>query len=117
MLATLTTLSLTPDPPVPDAPLADKATHVLAYGGTTLVLLLAAVWRPGRGDGPFRTGTAIVAFGLLALGVGLEVVQGLEIFGPRTAEPADAVANGIGVVAGVAVWWLVRSRTRPRVSV
>ncbi len=104
MLTTLVVLSVRPDPPVPDAPLADKVTHVLAYAGTTFVLLLAAVWRPGRGDGPFSKAAAIVAVAFLVLGAGLEIVQGLEVFAQRSAEPGDAVANAAGVVIGWGGW-------------
>ena len=31
----------------------DKGLHAVSYFATTLSLLFAAVWRPGRGEGPF----------------------------------------------------------------
>ncbi|MDQ3991079.1 MAG: hypothetical protein M3245_02050, partial [Actinomycetota bacterium] len=38
-------------PPFARVPQSDKALHALAYGMLTVAVLLAAVWRPGRGPG------------------------------------------------------------------
>ena len=54
-------------------PGADKVEHGVAYFVTALLLLLAAVWRPGRGDGPLARwwwgvlGALFVAGGLIEL--------------------------------------------------
>jgi VanZ family protein len=85
----------------------DKLQHGLAYLVTSLLLFLAAVWRPGRGDGPFaRWGVWVVA-ALIAAGAGIEVLQS---FIGRDAELGDWVAEIVavglswGAVAALRAW-------------
>ena len=87
----------------------DKVQHGLAYFVTSLLLLLAAVWRPGRGDGPFARWGAWVPAALIAAGAGIEVVQS---FIGRDAELGDWLAE---IVAVALAWGLVRvwSRLQP----
>jgi VanZ family protein len=87
----------------------DKLQHGLAYFVTSLLLLLAAVWRPGRGDGPFaRWGVWVVA-ALIAAGAGIEIWQS---YIGRDAELGDWIAE---IVAVGLAWGVVRvwSRLQP----
>jgi len=90
--------SLMPAPQVPDTGLSDKLGHLLGYGLLTVLGLYA-----------YARGTAWVLGGVFALGVCLELAQ---TFTPtRTFEWLDILANGAGVLLGLAlVWWLRRSR-------
>ena len=87
----------------------DKVQHGLAYFVTSLLLLLAAVWRPARGDGPFARWGAWVPVALIAAGAGIEIVQS---FIGRDAELGDWLAE---IVAVALAWGLVRvwSRLQP----
>jgi len=87
----------------------DKLQHGVAYFVTSLLLLLAAVWRPGRGDGPFARWGAWVPVALIAAGAGIEIVQS---FIGRDAELGDWLAE---IVAVALAWGLVRvwSRLQP----
>jgi len=77
---------------------ADKLEHALAYLVTTLLVLFAAVWRPGGGEGPLARwwwavlGVMVVAGGLV------EIVQASI---GRDAELGDWIAE----IAAVAVAW------------
>src|SRR5437762_4307060 len=67
-------LSLGPAPPGLNAFFAsDKLIHATGYAALTGSWLLAAVWRPGRGDGPFPRATRLVVIGAMVLGAGIEV--------------------------------------------
>jgi VanZ family protein len=85
----------------------DKVQHGLAYFVTSLLLLLAAVWRPGRGDGPFARWGTWVPVALIAAGAGIEVLQS---FIGRDADLGDwaaeivAVALAWGTVAALRAW-------------
>ena len=87
----------------------DKLEHGLAYFVTSLLLLLVAVWRPGRGDGPFARWGAWVPVVLIAAGGAIELVQLLI---GRDAQMGDWIAEIIAV--GLA-WGVVRvwSRLQP----
>jgi hypothetical protein len=90
-------LSLGPVPPGAGAfPNSDKVWHGLFYAVTTFLFLLAAVWRPGRGTGPFpRAGLVGVAVILVAGGV-VELLQGV-MTEYRKPELMDWIAELIGV--------------------
>ena len=91
----------------------DKLQHGLAYFVTSLLLLLAAVWRPGRGDGPFaRWGVWIVGV-LIAAGAGIEVLQS---FIGRDAELGDWIAEIVAVALAFGVLQAMRWASRPRAS-
>ncbi len=83
--------SLVPAPPQIDMEEGDKVAHLVAYAG--LMLWFAQVLAG-------RTHRAILALLLVALGVALELAQGLT--GYRSMSLADMAAN----TAGVALGWL-----------
>lgn len=92
MVATVIWLSLTPHPPEPPGFLGwDKAQHTLAYAALMFWFRMAFAkrWR--------------WPVFMLALGLGLEVLQGLG--GVRTADWRDMVSNSLGVVVGLGVAW------------
>jgi VanZ family protein len=90
---------------------ADKVEHALAYLVTTLLVLLAAVWRPGRGDGPFARWWWAVLVAMVLAGGAIEIVQS---FVGREAELADWVAEIVAVTLawGVLIVWRGRDRAR-----
>jgi hypothetical protein len=102
--------SLGPAPQALNAfPLADKVLHAIAYAGITLLWLLAAVWRPGRGPGPIPEDGAAVVICAVLLGVAIEVAQH---FVDRSADMLDGVADAVGALVGLAVWAAIRSMAR-----
>jgi VanZ family protein len=83
-------LSLTPKAPVVlEVPGSDKVNHFVAY----LVMML---WFSQLHREPRRQ--FWIGVGLIALGVLLELVQGLLAY--RSAHVLDGLTNGCGVVAG-----------------
>ncbi|HEY0661332.1 MAG TPA: VanZ family protein [Lysobacter sp.] len=84
-------LSLIPPPPMPVPQGTDKVEHFLAYAVLSAYAAMLFVRR--------RT-QAIVAVGLVGLGVGLEVAQA-TLTDSRMADSADALANTMGVLAGL----------------
>lgn len=86
---------------------SDKVFHGTLYAATVLAYLLAAVWRPGRGEGRFPWTVPWILAGALAAGIGMELLQG-AFFG-RDAEIGDAVADAVGELAGFVSWMLVRA--------
>jgi VanZ family protein len=97
MVAAVILLSISPEVPnLPDVPASDKVEHVAAY--MTLMCWFCQLHREPRRR--FWVGA-----GLFALGVGLELVQALLVF--RTAELADALADGCGILVG---WCAVKTR-------
>jgi VanZ family protein len=77
-------------PPLPDN--SDKAEHFLTYvflafGAVQLFATRRALWWAG--------------LGLVGLGVGIEFAQGAFTV-DRSADPLDALANTLGVLAGMA---------------
>jgi len=76
-------------PPLPDN--SDKVEHMLAY----FVLAAGAVQLFGGN----RT-LLVTSLGLMALGIGIEFAQGMTAY--RSADPLDALANGVGVLLGMA---------------
>jgi VanZ family protein len=92
-------------------PGADKAQHCVAYFATALSFLFAAVWRPGRGDGPFAGVGNWILVGVVVAGVAIELIQALTP--DRSAEFADVVAEAIGASAALVFHTWVRRRTRP----
>jgi VanZ family protein len=91
--------------------LADKLGHGAMYFATILCLLLAAAWRPGRGDGSFPTKASLFAIGFVIAGIVVEVLQ--EVATPRRhAEAGDVVAEVIGALGALAAHaWISRSAT------
>jgi VanZ family protein len=89
----------------------DKVEHALAYVVTTLLVLLAAVWRPGRGDGPFARWWWAVLAAMVLAGGAIEIIQS---FVGREAELADWVAEIVAVTLAWAVLVAWRGRERAR---
>ncbi len=86
-------LCMIPQPPqLLDMPEGDKVEHFIAY-------LLLAAGAVQLYAGPRAWTWA--ALGLLALGVGIEFAQGAWT-STRSADPFDALADALGVVAGMA---------------
>jgi VanZ family protein len=100
MVGAIVWLSVTPSPPDPGFENADKLEHVLAYG--VLTFWFCQVHASARVQLAF-------AAGFIALGAGLEFVQGALAY--RTYDEYDMLANAIGVVAG----WAVARATGPNV--
>jgi VanZ family protein len=92
MVAAIFTLTLLP--PIPRLELAekDKLAHLLAYG--VLMFWFCQLYAG-------RLTRMLYAVGLVAMGVGLEHIQGM--LGYRTYDVFDMYANSLGVVLG----WLI----------
>jgi VanZ family protein len=102
--------SIGPVPPGVDRfPHADKVWHGLAYFTTSLLFLLAAVWRPRRGAGPWpHSGIVFVLLGTAAGGF-VEIAQGFTA--QREPELLDWLAEVAGVLAAFGLVLLLRART------
>lgn len=90
IVVVLSLVNLSGLPPVPEG--GDKVEHFLAYA----LLSASATQLFAR-----RMGCMVVALLLVAVGVGLEFAQG-ALTTTRMADPRDAVANTLGVLAGLA---------------
>jgi VanZ family protein len=102
--------SLVTAPPGANAfPIADKLLHACCYAVVTGLLLLAAVWRPGRGDGAFPQAGEVLVGAIVGFGIAIEVLQGA--FFHRTADPRDVVANLAGALVAYLAWRGVRNRS------
>jgi VanZ family protein len=100
--ATIVWLSLTPSPPQVDVEYGDKLGHCGAYG---LLMLWFCLLYPSRNTRVWYAATFV------AMGVGLEFVQGH--LGYRTYDVSDMIANTVGVLLGWA-GVLVLKKTLPR---
>jgi len=100
MIVAVIAVCLGPPPQIPELPSnSDKAEHFLTY----VLLAFGAVQLFAT-----RRALAWAGLGLVLLGVGIEVAQGLLTV-DRSADPFDALANTLGVLAG-----LLSARTRAR---
>lgn len=105
-------LSLMPPAPLPELPSGgDKVEHFLAY---CLLAMGAVQLFVSRGF------WLIAGAGLVAMGIGLEYAQGAYTV-TRMQDPFDALANTLGVIAGLATAltplrdaWLRVERRLPR---
>ena len=77
--------SLIPPDQLPKTGISDKIEHAAAYAGLAMAGLWAFPRRYGR-----------LAVGLMALGIAIEVLQGLMGLG-RQADVLDALADGAGL--------------------
>ena len=95
MVLAVIVLSLVPPPAVAmELPKnSDKVEHLLAY---------AALGFAGLQVFSGRAALAALGLGLIALGVGLEVAQGVLVPAIRQMDWQDAVANACGVLLGLA---------------
>ena len=90
---------------------ADKMWHGLAYFTTSLLFLLAAVWRPGRGEGPFPRAAIVFAVVAGAAGGVVEIAQGFTA--KREPEFLDWVSEIVGILAALGVVLALRARVGP----
>jgi hypothetical protein len=87
LILSVVVLSLTPSTPFPaEIPFIDKFYHLLAY--SVLMLWFAQLYPKSR--------YIRLVFGLIALGISLELAQAKT--GVRSGEVWDAVAGGFGVL-------------------
>ena len=91
--------------PVPDVGVGDKLSHVLTYA-------LLGGWFGLLARRPSALGKVFV--GLLAYGALIELMQGMT--GYRTAEWGDLLANGIGLLAGLPLYFTPFRRLLYRVD-
>lgn len=102
--AVIAWLSLSPTESLPQGlTFWDKAEHALAYLGLALVGAFAFPTRLGR-----------LAVGLFLGGVGVEVLQSTMGLG-RQGDALDALANSIGILAGLSLVLATRAAQRARV--
>lgn len=87
--AAIVWLSLTPAPPEVDIAHSDKLGHFAGYG--LLMFWFAQLYQE-------RKSRIAYALGFVAMGVGLELLQGQ--LGYRTYEVFDMYANALGVLLG-----------------
>jgi len=99
--AAIVWLSLTPSPPEIDVSQGDKLGHLAAYG--LLMFWFALLYAA-------RNARIAHAAGFIALGIGLEFVQG-EV--GRSFEVADMAANALGVLLGLGAALVVRRAMTP----
>jgi hypothetical protein len=107
-------LSLDGDPPIVSLLPWDRAGHLVAYATITGSVLLAAVWRPGRGAGWWPGASVSAVVGAVVLGAVLEFAQGVV---GRDPDVLDLAADAAGAGLAWAGWTVLRSRAdkpRPR---
>ena len=90
-------VSLLPEDSLIETRLWDKLEHFFAYA------VLAAI---GSAALPISSAVRPVGVGLCALGIALEVAQ-TQVRG-RSGDPIDALANGLGVLLGLAIARITR---------
>lgn len=91
-IAAVVVASLLPAPDLPNLHVSDKSEHFTAYA----LLAAGAVQLFAR-----RLSWLSVCIALALLGIGLEFAQG-ALTTTRTMDAADALANSLGVLAGLA---------------
>ena len=89
MVAAIVWLSLTPSPPALDFAQGDKVGHLAAYGVLTFWFCLLY---------PRAKTKLLYGLAFIAMGVGLEIIQGMT--GYRTYDVLDMAANSAGVLLG-----------------
>lgn len=89
-------LSLAPTSALPSVTLWDKIEHATAYFGLTAI-----------GAWAFPRRLTQLAAGLFLGGVGIEILQSLMGWG-RQGDPADALANTVGITAGLLLTLAIR---------
>jgi len=86
---------------------ADKVLHAAGYAGTSFLFLLAAVWRPGRGEGRFPGAATWIVLAAVAGGFAIEIVQGHL---GRQRSSLDFLADVIGVLVALGLWGALKRR-------
>ena len=101
-VAVILYLSLAPNEDVPGSELVwDKAAHSIAYTILAIVGLLFSTHRRW-----------MVVLAVWSIGIGVEFAQAAMPYG-RQGDWRDALANTIGIAAGLALWALAR-RFKPK---
>lgn len=96
-------LSLAPAQALPPGvTLWDKVEHTAAY----LALTMMGAWA-------FPSRLTRLASGLFAGGVGVEILQSLMALG-RQGDPADALANSLGIAVGLLLTLAIRELIKSR---
>lgn len=95
-------LTLAPTTALPEVSLSDKIEHAIAYFGLTLI-----------GAYAFPRRLTWLATGLLLVGVGIEILQTVMALG-RQGDPVDALANTVGITAGLLTTLAIREWIRVR---
>lgn len=96
----VTWASLTPVTALPSVSLWDKAEHLAAYLGLALI-----------GAAAFPARFTRLAVGLFCGGVAIEVLQSIMGLG-RQGDPADVLANTLGLAAGLLAALAIRELVR-----
>ncbi len=97
-VATIVYLSLTPHPPSgPDIPDFDKIAHSISYA--TMMYWFCQLYMPTKTR-------IVIGMGFIAMGVGIEFIQGWSGF--RMFEYWDMAANSLGVVIGAGLAVAIR---------
>lgn len=97
-------LAILPQNDVPKiTPLNDKGNHFIAFATLTLLLFYA-----------YRVGYIKNALLMLAYGVWIEFSQLFTL--NRQAEIADVVADAIGIIIGIAIYWFVNWQSKKSAS-
>jgi VanZ family protein len=99
-----------PPPPSPEVGWFDKVWHYLGYGVLCGTLLLAAVWRRGRGPGRFPRASLLIAALVLLVAWLTEALQ--APFG-RDVQLTDALADLAGVASGLMGWRAISGGAAP----
>ncbi|WP_253643477.1 VanZ family protein, partial [Xanthomonas vesicatoria] len=87
---------LGPPPEIPELPdNSDKGEHFLTFA----LLCWGAVQLFAT-----RRAQLVAAIGLVALGIGIEIAQG-ALTTNRSADPYDALADTLGILAGLCLAW------------
>ena len=110
LLALSFVFSWGPPPPSPDVGWFDKVWHFLGYGALCETLLLAAVWRPGRGPGRFPRAGLLIG-GLVLLVAWL--TEALQAPFGRDVQLTDALADLAGVLSGLMGWRAISGGAAP----
>ncbi len=93
--------------PKVDVPFIDKWVHLVLFGGFTVLWLCAnPSWQFRRLAGWF-----LIA---MALGAAIELLQGLLSFLGRSMEFMDAVADSVGAILGISLFWLLAYFSSPK---
>jgi VanZ family protein len=99
LVAFVVYVCLVPGRELPATPFNDKANHFIAH-------FVLAAWFAGL---VARRHWWRVLVGMVALGIGIEIAQGLMHLG-READMRDELANFVGNVAGLGASWLGLAR-------
>ncbi len=95
-IVVLIAVCLGPPPEFPELPSnSDKAEHFLSFA----LLSWGAVQLFAT-----RRALLLAAFGLVLLGIGIEIAQG-ALTTNRSADPYDALADTLGILAGLCLAW------------